>query len=435
MSDASKIGSDYKAISNNQNAPVSLSKSPAKLENFEERFCSYLNVDFSSPHSTTSTQDAFDYLNNRSLTEKSLAARILLKNAETFKASGIVCFESYVLRNIGLLALAADVCHKKDADCLVKIIDNVCATLVENSNMRAYILGNMVLSNDVKKGFQIMVEGGEKDGLWHSRRIKDAFLIFDLKILVLSELVLSGGKTTLFFKSLRESKWVERAYLKKLDPSLVVQHSCGLIEDERWCADNCESYLIALIDMTCVWAAEEGWTIWRYTPLVSAASIIRSTIGHARTKVHEFFCGEKTEIIFFNLSDEDFSKISRAVFKHICEKLMNRNDLEFATRNVGELVIMVYKSFLDHEIFNTKRSRCLGIVRGMLEHIFLHLFQLSSSLGKVLWDSINALQELIQEHGAIEPNSFFQVRTPISIIILRLHPLTDLLLFYSRNYW
>jgi hypothetical protein len=165
MSDASKISSAYKAISNNPNAPVSNSKSQAKLENFEERFCNFLNVDFSSPHSTTSMQDAFDYLNCRSLTEKNLAARILLKNAEKVMTGGIVCFESYVLRNIGLLALAADVCHKKDADCLVKIVDNVCAILVENGNMRAHILGNMVLSNDVKKGFQIMVEGVEKDGL------------------------------------------------------------------------------------------------------------------------------------------------------------------------------------------------------------------------------------------------------------------------------
>jgi hypothetical protein len=102
----------------------------------------------------------------------------------------------------------------------------MCAILVENSNIRAHILSNMVLSNGAKDGFKIMIEGGEKDGSRHSR-------LFDLKILVLSEMVLSDGKTTLFFKSLRESKWIERAYLKKLDPSLIVQHSCGLIENER----------------------------------------------------------------------------------------------------------------------------------------------------------------------------------------------------------
>jgi hypothetical protein len=122
MSEASKIGTSYKAMSNNPNAPVSHSKPPAKLENFEERFQSYLSVDLSSPDSTTSMRGAFNALKYSSFAEKfnSLAALILLSNAEKFTTSGIELFESYVLRIIGLFALAADVCPKKDANCLVK---------------------------------------------------------------------------------------------------------------------------------------------------------------------------------------------------------------------------------------------------------------------------------------------------------------------------
>jgi hypothetical protein len=161
--------------------------------------------------------------------------------------------------------------------------------------------------------------------------------------------------------------------------------------------------------MTYIWAAEKGWFLLNY--IMTDANVFLSTIGHAGTKLHELFCCEKTAVIFFNLSDEDFSKISRVVFKHICEKLLKHNFLDVATRVAGEFVITLDNSLTHYKNFSTKRSRCRGIVRGMLERIFLHLFQLSSSLGKVLWVAITALQELIQKHDAIEANSFFQVRT------------------------
>ena len=412
MSDARKIGTDYKAISKNANAPVSHSKPPNKVENFRQQFYCYLVDDFSFPGSATRTRDDFSYLNHRSRFEKKIAVGILLEIAKKFvpTCEGFF-FESYVLRNICLIALAVDVSVSRDADRLVKIIDNMCAILLEDSKVRAHILGNLVLSNDIKKGFQLITEGGEKDGFWHCRRNNDAFLILDLKILALSEMVLSDGRTTPMFKSLPWLRWVERAKLKRMDPSSIIQHTHGLLEDKRWCAANCESYLTNLIDMTDIWAAEEGRPYWIYQAFTWESDKLKSAICHARKKLLEMFCGEKTETIFFNLSDEDFAQKSRAVFKHICDKLLNLNILEYATRVVGEFVLMLDKSFLDHEVLSTKRPRCLSIVRGMLEHIFLHLFQLSSSRGKLFWASINALQELIQEHEATEANSFFQVRT------------------------
>jgi hypothetical protein len=417
MSDARKIGADYKAISKNVNAPVSHSKPPDKVEifeqqNFEQQFCCYLVDNSSFPGNTTPNRDDFSYLNHRSRFEKKIAVGILLENAKKFvpNCEGFY-LESYVLRNLSLIALAVDVCLNNDSDCLVKIIDDMCAILLEDSKVRAYISGNLILSNDVKKGFQIITEGGEKDGFWHCRRNNDAFLILDLKVLALSEMMLSDGKTTPMFKSLPGLRWAERAKLKRIDPSLIIQHTHGLIEDKRWCAANCESYLINLIDMTDIWAAGEGWSHWLLQTLIGETKRLSSTICRARSKLLEMFCGEKTETMFFNLSDEDFAQKSRAVFKHICDKLLNLNILEFATRVVGEFVLMLDKSFLDHKVLSAKRSRCLSIVRGMLEQIFLHLFQLSSSRGKLFWASINALQELIQEHEATEANSFFQVRT------------------------
>lgn len=408
MSDARKIGLEYKAISSNPNVPVAHSKPPDNVENFEELFILCLAVDFSS---LDSTQDAVNFLNYRKVAEKSLAARILLKHAKKFTTNRKdFCLESYAFRNLGLFALAIDVCPKKDADCLVKIVDEMCAILVENSSVRAQVVGNMVLSTDVKKGFQIMIGGGESGGFWHSRRNKDAFLICDLKILVLSEMVMSERETTLLFKSPKGLEWLERAHLKKLDPSLIVENTRGLIEDKRWCAANCESYLIALIDLTDIWAAEAGSSFWLLNFFSSDASIDTSIIGIAKDKLLKLFCGETTEMLFFNLSDEDFAKISKAVFKRICEKLMKWNILVYATRAVGEFVITLDESFLAHKVFRTKRSRCLGIVRGMLEHIFLHLFQFSSCLGRTFWSSVDALRELIQEHEAMEANSFFQVR-------------------------
>lgn len=376
-------------------------------DDFEQQFCCYLSSDILLPECTSSMPDAFCFLTSSTKANKAAAAGILLQNAKEYaKNHDVIIRDSNTLRRIGLIATAVDVCKKEDAnaDCIVKIFDDMCTRLVQDSQLTARIVGNIALSTDIRKGFEIMTEGGDSGGFWHARRSMEISLIADFKILVLSEMILSDGKSKLFFKSLLGSKWIERVKVSKLDLSSIVELSRGLINDEHWCTTNCESYLIALIDLITIRAAESDWYYLR-SVTYSAADIGTMTVSNIKDKVLELFCGEKTEMILFNLSEENFTKISKAVFKHVCHKMLKPKILENAARIAGELVSGLKKSFLDHIVLRTKRPRCRDVVRGLLEQILLHIFL---SPVRSLWPAIHALQISIEKRDE-ELNSLFQV--------------------------
>jgi hypothetical protein len=387
-----------------------------KSGDFEMQFNDFLTLDLLSPEGASSMQDAVNYLKSRVDSDKITAVAILLRDAEnSMKDSDETSKLQYVLRNIGLIAVAVDACHRKEADRLMTTVDYMITDLVEKSQQTASSIKNLFLSNNVLKclqqGFKVMVEGGENRGYWHSRLSTKICLISDLKILILSEMVLFDG-SSLFFKSLLGSKWVERAarLSKETDPREVVRLSYILIEDERWCNVNGESYLKAIINMAFLWAAEQPLSMWDRMTVNSDLMRVKSQCTTAKNILLTLLCGEGTEMMLFNLSNATFARTSRDVFSHLCQKMVKKSILEDTSRIVGEFAIELERLYVEHKMFNNEGTRCHEILHCIFEQVLLHLFSRSNFDAKAVWGAVCVLQELVQAHRDSSADRFFMVQ-------------------------
>lgn len=393
--------------------------SPALREksgDFELQLNDFLTLDFLSRDGTSSMQDAVNYLKSRVDSDKISAVTLLLRDAENaMKNPTETSTLQYVLRNIGLIAVAADACHKKEADRLMTTVDHMITDLVENSDVTASTIRKLFLSKDVlnclRQGFKVMIEGGENRGFWHSRLSTKAYLMADLKILILSEMVFFNG-TSCFFKSLLGSKWIERATKlgKEIDPREVVRLTYILREDELWCDLNCESYLKALINMAFLWAAEQPLSMWDRMTAHSEVTRVKSQCTTAKNILLTLFCGEETEMMLFRLSHEIFDRTIRAVFGHMCQKMVKKSALEDTSRTTGEFAIELEALYSDHKIFSGKITRCQDIIHGIFVQILLHLFSRRNIDTKALWSAVCGLYELVQERTDPIAHRLFMVQ-------------------------
>jgi hypothetical protein len=145
-----------------------------KSGDFEIQFNDFFTADFLSPEGASAMQDAVNFLKSRVDSDKTSAAALLQRDAEnSMKNPDETSTLQYVLRNIGLIAVASDACHRKEADRLMTTVDYMITDLVENSQKTALSISNLFLSNNalncLRQGFKVMIEGGQNRGYWHSR--------------------------------------------------------------------------------------------------------------------------------------------------------------------------------------------------------------------------------------------------------------------------
>jgi hypothetical protein len=386
-----------------------------KSGDFEIQFNDFLTADFLSPEGASAMQDAVNFLKSRVDSDKTSAAALLQRDAEnSMKNPDETSTLQYVLRNIGLIAVASDACHRKEADRLMTTVDYMITDLVENSQKTALSISNLFLSNNalncLRQGFKVMIEGGQNRGYWHSRLSTKIYLISDLKILILSEMVLFDGNSY-FFKSLLGSKWIERAarLSKETDPKEVVRLTYILITDERWCNFNGESYLKAIINMALLWADEQPLSMWDRMSVNSDLMRVKSHCTTAKNILLTLFCGEGTEMILFNLSNVNFARTTRAVFSHLCQKMVKKSVVEDTSKTVGEFGIELERLYFEHKRFNNEGMRCQDIIHCIFEQILFHLFSRRSFDTNAVWGAVCGLQDLVQGHRDSSADRFFMV--------------------------
>jgi hypothetical protein len=426
MAEPTKLFANLESLDHSSILSTSSPAMEEKSGDFETLFRGFLTLDYLSPEGASSMQDAVNYLKSRVESDKISAVTLLLRDAEnSMKSSDESATLHYVLRNIGLIAVATDACHKKEADRLIVTVDSMITDLVENSKETTSSLSKLNLPDAalrcLRHGFKVMVEGGDGRGFWHSRRSTKTYLIADLKILILSEMLLFDG-TSFFFKSLLGSKWIDRAAVlcKETDPREVVRLTQILIDSEHWCSINGESYFKAVINIAFLWAAEQPLNMWdRMTANVDVFRV-KSQCTQAKNILLSLFCGEGTDMMLFRLPNDYFAMISRAVFSHLCQKMIKKAILEESSLTVGEFAIELEKLYYDNKKFSNRGIRRQEIILGIFNQILLYLFSKRNFDSKSLWSAVCGLYELVQGHKDSTANRFFTVYLPRTTVTYHL---------------
>ena len=139
-------------------------------------------------------------------------------------------------------------------------------------------------------------------------------------------------------------------------------------------------------------------------------------------------------MMLFRLPDDYFAMISRAVFSHLCQKMIKKAILEESSLTVGEFAIELEKLYYDNKKFSNRGIRRQEIILGIFNQILLYLFSKRNFDSKSLWSAVCGLYELVQGHKDSTANRFFTVYLPVTTCYLSLatcyllRSLTDLFL-------
>lgn len=382
------------------------------------RFKQYLERGFSLSNPLDMLQ-ALHLLRSLSPNEKREAAHILFMR---FKKSVAMLNDTqkmldYFLHNMSFIAVAADACPGKNGDVFLSPMDTMCGTLLHDSNLVTTLVRDLALSEHarmyISMGFHTMIEAGNPEGYWFDRRRREGSQLSNLSIILLSEIILSNGKTGPYFKSLRGSQWFSSRTRHHggscMDPFLILKTTFGVIKNRRNCTVNYGDYLIALVDLAAAWARVKTEPSMLQNVLYSERQRLLSKVNLLKEVLVRLFCEKDVKTVLHNLSENEFQRVPAAAFRHCCTAMTEPLILRDSTRLVAEFITEIQDSY--HKCGSSDSDsplatpRCRRIILGLFDLALEQLFPVASFAPEEFWGLVSSLHKSVQ----LEFRSLFQV--------------------------
>ena len=276
---------------------------------------------------------------------------------------------------------------------LIKFFDDVCAKLLDNPGNVAAYLEDLALPSDateyVEAGFKSMIENVS---VLHRPERSMA----NLKILLLSDLIISKKHSEGFFKSLIGSKWFQYVMNNghPEDP-MVVFHLITTTTATGNCFPIIKGdYILAMTKLVIKWAVARPNERW----ISSNSTFYEIRTNNIKNQLLEFFFAADC---FLSIPDEDLRKILR----HACDNIVTKDALQISALAASDFAFSLEKK----GPCSHSADLCSASADIMIEYILLNLLDSHHADKNLVWCAIGEVNAVVQKRGSLQTKLMFQV--------------------------
>ena len=277
---------------------------------------------------------------------------------------------------------------------LIKLFDDICARLLSDPDDTVAYLEDLALSSDarlsVKAGFTSLIESV-------SPLHRPDRSIPNLKILLLSDLIISKHHSVGFFRSLIGSKWFQYVMSNghPEDPMVVFHLITKAIATGNCFTIERGEYILAMTKLVIKWAPARP--IERCTTTYSTAYETRT--NNIKNQLLEFFSAAEC---FRSIPHEDLKKILRCA----CDGIIMKDALVMSAVAASDFAFSLEKT----RSCSYSGDLCTVCVDIMIEYILLNLLDTYHANKRIVWCAIEEVDAMVQERGSLQIKLMFQVK-------------------------
>ena len=400
MGDASKIVSEYYGLAKKALKSVAGYTAVEKQNISEEDMANNLAPEVSRLSNALAMENSNTFFLSLQDSDQKRAIEILSRNLQEvlIRNDQKMLLKFFLFR----LRLIASAVHSNfyGRSSLIKHFDDICARLLANPDKIATFLEDLELPVDarlsVHTGFKLMIESMF---LLHQPERSTA----NLKILLLSDLIISKYQSAGFFRSLFGSKWfqyvIDSGYNE--DPMVVFHLITATIATGNCFPINRVEYMLAITKLMIKWAAARPMEGWPY------GCPHENRLKNIKNQLLKFFLSEAASECLLNIPDDDLRKILRCA----CDSFVTKDALVVAALVASDFALSFEKMNSSDSSCSYSAESCAAYVNIMIKYILANLFDAHHSNKKKVWSAIEEVNTMVQRRGSPQTKLMFQVQT------------------------
>ena len=415
MSDVSKIKSAYLDYAVKTWKSIAGNAADEKKRVSEEDMANNLAPEVSMLSNALAMENAnVFFLSLQDSDQKRAVERLSRNLQDVLERSDQKNLLKFFLFRLRLIASAVQ-CNFYGRSSLIKLFDDICARLLANSDKIAAYLEDLALPAEarlsVHTGFKLMIESVF---LLHQPERSTA----NLKILLLSDLIISKNQHASFFKSLVGSKWFQYVHSNGYteDPMVVFHLITATIATGNCFPINRGEYILAITKLMIKSAAARPMEWW------SSGCPHENRLKNVKNQLLEFFLSEAAAECLLNIPDEDLRKVLRCA----CDGIVTKDALVVSALAASDFAFKFEKTNSSDSSSSYSAESCAAYADIMIKHILANLFDAHHSNKKKVWSAIEEVNTVVQSRGSPQIKLMFQVINDGSREVLHCH-------FYSHS--
>ena len=400
MSDVSKIKSAYLDYAVKTWKSIAGNAADEKKRVSEEDMANNLAPEVSMLSNALAMENAnVFFLSLQDSDQKRAVERLSRNLQDVLERSDQKNLLKFFLFRLRLIASAVQ-CNFYGRSSLIKLFDDICARLLANSDKIAAYLEDLALPAEarlsVHTGFKLMIESVF---LLHQPERSTA----NLKILLLSDLIISKNQHASFFKSLVGSKWFQYVHSNGYteDPMVVFHLITATIATGNCFPINRGEYILAITKLMIKSAAARPMEWW------SSGCPHENRLKNVKNQLLEFFLSEAAAECLLNIPDEDLRKVLRCA----CDGIVTKDALVVSALAASDFAFKFEKTNSSDSSSSYSAESCAAYVDIMIKHILANLFDAHHSNKKKVWSAIEEVNTVVQSRGSPQIKLMFQVST------------------------
>ena len=400
MSDVSKIKSAYLDYAVKTWKSIAGNAADEKKRVSEEDMANNLAPEVSMLSNALAMENAnVFFLSLQDSDQKRAVERLSRNLQDVLERSDQKNLLKFFLFRLRLIASAVQ-CNFYGRSSLIKLFDDICARLLANSDKIAAYLEDLALPAEarlsVHTGFKLMIESVF---LLHQPERSTA----NLKILLLSDLIISKNQHASFFKSLVGSKWFQYVHSNGYteDPMVVFHLITATIATGNCFPINRGEYILAITKLMIKSAAARPMEWW------SSGCPHENRLKNVKNQLLEFFLSEAAAECLLYIPDEDLRKILRCA----CDGIVTKDALVVSAIAASDFAFKFEKANSSDSSSSYSAESCAAYVDIMIKHILANLFDAHHSNKKTVWSAIEEVNTVVQSRGSPQIKLMFQVST------------------------
>ena len=402
MGDASKIVSEYFGLAKKALKSVAGYTAVEKKNISEEDMANNLAPEVSRLSNALAMENANTFFLSLQDSDQKRAIEILNRNLQEvlIRNDQKMLLKFFLFR----LRLIASAVHSNfyGRSSLIKHFDDICARLLANPDKIATFLEDLELSVDarlsVHTGFKLMIESVS---LLHQPERSTA----NLKILLLSDLIITKNQHVGFFKSLVGSKWFQYVHSNGYteDPMVVFHLITATIATGNCFPINRGEYILAITKLMIKSAAARSME-WRFLGCPH-----ENRLKNVKNQLLDFFLSEAAAECLLYIPDEDLRKVLRCA----CDGIVTKDALVVSALAASDFAFKFEKVNSSDSSSSYSAESCAAYVDIMIKHILANLFDAHHSNKKTVWSAIEEVNTVVQSRGSPQIKLMFQVSTMV----------------------
>ena len=400
MSDVSKIKSAYLDYAVKTWKSIAGNAADEKKRVSEEDMANNLAPEVSMLSNALAMENAnVFFLSLQDSDQKRAVERLSRNLQDVLERSDQKNLLKFFLFRLRLIASAVQ-CNFYGRSSLIKLFDDICARLLANSDKIAAYLEDLALPAEarlsVHTGFKLMIESVF---LLHQPERSTA----NLKILLLSDLIISKNQHASFFKSLVGSKWFQYVHSNGYteDPMVVFHLITATIATGNCFPINRGEYILAITKLMIKSAAARPME-WRFLGCPH-----ENRLKNVKNQLLDFFLSEAAAECLLYIPDEDLRKVLRCA----CDGIVTKDALVVSALAASDFAFKFEKINSSDSSSSYSAESCAAYVDIMIKHILANLFDAHHSNKKKVWSAIEEVNTVVQSRGSPQIKLMFQVST------------------------